>query len=163
MNSCLRNCPPTTPAVRANCLCAGGFSWIGYLNSDRYGRLVPCVQRPFRSLHFGDGLWAVVPATALPCYAGTRGDGLDVTHSVSVARAGCQTVGSGHPRTPCDPPRHAPLSPCSALHRSLPPLYAVAPPRRCVPYTTASALHFALPPLHICSLQPPLKPARFSI
>ena len=33
---------------------------------------------------------------------------------------------------------------------------------RCVPFTTASALHFALPPLHLCSLQPPLKPARFS-
>ena len=89
----------------------------------------------------------------VPCYAATRVDGLDVTHSVAVARGGSQTVGSGHPRTPCDPPRHAPLSPCSALHTSTARHAPNRSPRRCVPYTTASALHCAHLPLYLCSLQ----------
>ena len=111
----------------------------------------------------GSALWVVLwRKRGVPCYAGTRVDGLDVTHSVSVARGGSQTVGSGHPRTPCDPPRHAPLSPCSALHTFTARHAPNGLPRRCVPYTTASALHFAHLPLCIFSCNRPLMPARFS-
>lgn len=127
------------------------------------GGLLRASSVAFRALHFGDGFRGVLwRKRGVPCYAGTRADGLDVTHSVSVARAGCQTVGSGHPRTPCDPPRHASLSPCSALHTST----ARHSPSRSTPAVAfptlhATALHGAHLSLQICSCQLPRMPARF--
>ena len=78
-----RNCPPTIPAVRSRLSVA-----LGKPLNQRVSRLPPlqaetCYRRS-----------ACYMACGVPCYTGTRVDGdLDVTHSVAVARASCQTVG----------------------------------------------------------------------
>ena len=126
--------------------CAGGFSWIGYLNSDRYGnRLVPCVQRPFRSLHFGDGdlMGGAVAEAWRSVLRRDKGGrlGRDAFRVGSPRRlSNGQKRASAHSMRPA---KTRPLSPCSALHtstampspsRSTPPLrslhYRVRPPLR---------------------------------
>ena len=139
--------PPTNPAVCKYCRSLAVSRVKVISTPTATAGLFRASSVRFGLSTLGTALWVVLwRKRGVPCYAWTRVDGLDVTHSVCIARARIPKE-IAHCRTPYDPPRHAPLSPCSALHtstarhspsRSTPPLrylhYRVHPPLR-----TASA------------------------
>ena len=89
------NTPTSIPAVHANSKVRWRFL-VRRFSVTSPLQVETCSVRPACCGVCRFVLWR---ERGVPCYGGARVDGLDVTHSVAVARAGRQTVGSGHPRT----------------------------------------------------------------